>query len=703
MHVSNLNDVKVIPVYCINHEQAEQQIRYSTSKISARVNPDIEKTEDKVAVVCFGPSLHENWQKIRDFKYIISCSGSHKFLIDRGIIPTWHVEVDPREHKVQLLGEPHSDVEYLLASVVNPALVDKLLNYNTKLWHVCYEDLEKIVDIYPRGEWILSGGASVGLRAMVMARFLGFKNIDVFGMDCSFPEFNGVEHADTHPNPSRPEHRITVDYLGKTYHTSIGLIKYSRDFFKQMAMMSDVKLVMHGTGLLQHMVWAGWNDESILMDGMPKPEMLALYAPETYSKEYLELNKQLHTTNPTYGISGHKRSKIVIELANMMNTTDVLDYGCGKGTLASAMPFPIKEYDPAIPGKEKIPQPADLVVCSDVLEHIEPQFLSNVLGDLARCVKKRGYFVLHTGPALKNLPDGRNTHLIQEGKSWWTQELSKYFVIEEIREHGLELHVCVMPRPAEQLVELDSRDQAKDEMEMKFLVNSGIKFVFSNQITRWRIKTLLTKEPITIQWINSFHRDDIFVDIGANMGIYSIYAAVKKGIKVYAFEPEASNYNLLQQNILVNELQNLITSYCLSISDKMEMGILNLAEFRPGSSTHQFNSDLNPFGLKGKFVFSQGSFGLPLDYLIANKMMPQPDHIKIDVDGLEHKVVNGAIDTIRNAQSLLIEINKELPDHIKMIDLLDRLGFYYDPEQVKMSTRKDGAFKGVAEYLFKRK
>lgn len=703
MHVSNLNDVKVIPVYCISHEQAEKQIRYAMSKISARMIPDVIKTEEKVAVVCYGPSLRDTWEQVRNYKYIISCSGSHKFLIERGIIPTWHVEVDPREHKLQMLGEPHKDVEYLLASVVNPVLIDKLQNYNTKLWHVCYEEIEKIVGVYPRGEWILSGGSSVGLRALVIARFLGFKNIDVFGMDCSFPDNESIEHADIHPNPSRPEHKITTDYLGKTYHTSIGLIKYSRDFFYQMAMLGDVNLTMHGTGLLQHMVWSGWDDSSTNIEGSEKPKILALYAPETYSKEYVELNKKLHETNSSYGISGSKRTEEVLQISKQLKTTDILDYGCGKGTLAKSLPFPIKEYDPAIPGKDKIPFAADIVVCTDVLEHIEPDYLTNVLGDLARCTRKKGYFVIHTGAAIKNLPDGRNAHLIQKNRAWWWKEISKCFIVEEMKENQNELHVWVIPRPPEQMIELENKNEAKDEMEMKFLVNNDIKFVIANHLTRWRAKTLLTKEPITIQWINSFKQNDVFVDVGANMGGYSLYAAVKKNVRVFSFEPEASNYNLLQQNILVNDLQEKITSYCLALSDKMELGILNLAEFRPGSSTHQFNSRLNPLGKEGKFVFKQGSFSVPLDYLVKNNMIPQPQHIKIDVDGNEPKVILGAIQTIKNCSSILIEINKELEEHKKMIQLLNILGFEYDEEQVKLSVRKEGIFKGIGEYVFKRK
>jgi hypothetical protein len=124
----------------------------------------------------------------------------------------------------------------------------------------------------------------------------------------------------------------------------------------------------------------------------------------------------------------------------------VLDYGCGKGGLGRAIPFGICEYDPAIAGKESSPKPADLVVCTDVLEHIEPECLVYVLADLRRVTRKIGYFVIHTGPAQKHLADGRNAHLIQRDRMWWKKKLRRFFTIGRIIESGPELHVIVAPK-----------------------------------------------------------------------------------------------------------------------------------------------------------------------------------------------------------------------------------------------------------------
>jgi hypothetical protein len=108
-----------------------------------------------------------------------------------------------------------------------------------------------------------------------------------------------------------------------------------------------------------------------------------------------------------------------------MGLTDVLDYGCGKGNLGIG-----RKYDPAIPEYAKDPDPADLVVCTDVLEHIEPECLEDVLKHIQSKCRKKAFFVISTRPAKKILPDGRNAHLIIQPSGWWVSTLSRYFSIE---------------------------------------------------------------------------------------------------------------------------------------------------------------------------------------------------------------------------------------------------------------------------------
>ena len=140
------------------------------------------------------------------------------------------------------------------------------------------------------------------------------------------------------------------------------------------------------------------------------------------SESYRALNAKLHE-DPTYGTSGHKLAREVVNACNAFRTKDLLDYGCGKRGLEAALGFPIQNYDPCIEGLDSPPKPADIVVCGDVLEHIEPECLDAVLADIFRLTKKCALLLIANRPALRALPDGRNAHLIQEGPQWWLPKL----------------------------------------------------------------------------------------------------------------------------------------------------------------------------------------------------------------------------------------------------------------------------------------
>ena len=160
--------------------------------------------------------------------------------------------------------------------------------------------------------------------------------------------------------------------------------------------------------------------------------------------EYLEQNRRLHEGG-YYGLSGAKWAKTVLNACRVAGSRDVLDYGCGQRTLERALGFPIRNYDPCIPGLDATPEPADVVACTDVLEHIEPECLEEVLDDLRRVTKRLGFFVIATRPAKKTLPDGRNAHLIQEGLEWWRAKLEARFAILQLKESVGEFAVVVRP------------------------------------------------------------------------------------------------------------------------------------------------------------------------------------------------------------------------------------------------------------------
>ena len=130
-------------------------------------------------------------------------------------------------------------------------------------------------------------------------------------------------------------------------------------------------------------------------------------------------------------------------VCDALKSRDVLDYGCGQRMLEKALGFEIHNFDPCIPGLDAPPQPADIVVCADVLEHIEPECLDEVLDDLQRLTRCAGFLLVATRAAEKTLPDGRNAHLIQQGPEWWLPRIERRFRIGQYQPFTGEFAVIV--------------------------------------------------------------------------------------------------------------------------------------------------------------------------------------------------------------------------------------------------------------------
>ncbi len=161
------------------------------------------------------------------------------------------------------------------------------------------------------------------------------------------------------------------------------------------------------------------------------------------SSDYRALNQRLHSERPDYGTSGQRWAQIVSTLMQEHDCVSVLDYGCGKQTLQKALGFPIRQYDPCIEEFSATPEPADLVACTDVLEHIEADCIDSVLDDLKRVTGKVGFFTIATGPAKKTLPDGRNAHVLQRPVTWWLPQIWERWHLLAYRDLGPEFLVIV--------------------------------------------------------------------------------------------------------------------------------------------------------------------------------------------------------------------------------------------------------------------
>ncbi len=162
---------------------------------------------------------------------------------------------------------------------------------------------------------------------------------------------------------------------------------------------------------------------------------------DTITNDYLQQQRKLHQ-NPNYGVASLSFAPIVADVMRQTGCSSVSDYGAGKKRLleglkkAGVNPSLYLPYDPVFPEYGE-PQSADLVCCIDVLEHIEPELIDNVILELSNITTKLGFFSIHMGPAGKILDDGRNAHLIQKPSSWWLKKFINYFEILHLQTHQM--------------------------------------------------------------------------------------------------------------------------------------------------------------------------------------------------------------------------------------------------------------------------
>lgn len=225
-------------------------------------------------------------------------------------------------------------------------------------------------------------------------------------------------------------------------------------------------------------------------------------------------------------------------------------------------------------------------------------------------------------------------------------------------------------------------------------------FTVPNDMCDWRVKTLFTKEPVTIDWLKSFQPNSIFWDVGANIGLYTIFATTVSQVKTLAFEPESQNYQTLNNNIFHNNLHFRIKAYPIALSDQKTLGELVLSKVDVGHSGH----DIRP--AKAQYLrYTQGCMTAPADYLIRLGL-PVPTHLKIDVDGVEHLIIKGFDKNLCKIKTILIEINEEDKKHQELITHMLNKGFYFDQQQVDMTKRPESMakyFHSFREYIFKRR
>jgi FkbM family methyltransferase len=230
-----------------------------------------------------------------------------------------------------------------------------------------------------------------------------------------------------------------------------------------------------------------------------------------------------------------------------------------------------------------------------------------------------------------------------------------------------------------------------------------INFFCPGEIPEWRARTLLTKEPETIEWINTFSDKDVFWDIGANVGVYTLYAALRN-ITVMSFEPSSGNYYLLNRNIEINKMNNRISALCIAFNDNTMLDSLYMSSTSFGDSENSFAEAIDWKGDPLTASFKQAMIGFSIDDYVRQFNPLFPNHIKIDVDGIENKIIKGAKHTLsdKRIKSVLIELDSGRENYCKeVIESMEKAGMkFIEKKHAPMFDKSQ--FSDCYNYIFMR-
>ena len=209
--------------------------------------------------------------------------------------------------------------------------------------------------------------------------------------------------------------------------------------------------------------------------------------------------------------------------------------------------------------------------------------------------------------------------------------------------------------------------------------STKITYYTPNAICQYRADSFLTKEPETLEWMDEFGQGGVLYDIGANVGLYTVYYAKTKNAPVYAFEPSVFNLSLLVKNINANQIQDKVKVVCNPLTSEPQFADFKLPSTNEGGALNGFGVDYGHDGEPLKTTVSYKTLGFSLDHLLEiGALTEKPRLVKLDVDGIEHLILDGARKTLSDpkCQSVLVEINEKFElQSIKVKEILMSCGF----------------------------
>lgn len=236
----------------------KDRVKYSTG-LGLKPITECEAWRDNnnIAIVGGGPSLKDNLNELRKFKYIMACGSVHDYLIRNGIYPTWTVICDPDPCVVDYLQQANIVTEYLVASQCHQNVFEHLKYKKTYLWHAGGSTEENVIAQFPDNDYIIGGGCTVGTRAIIMAMGFGFHNLSLFGMDSSIKD--DAHHAYDFVNETETlgdVYEIKVDNgESPTFKVAGYMLAQIKDFQTICNLYSQtLKFKIYGDGLLAYIV-----------------------------------------------------------------------------------------------------------------------------------------------------------------------------------------------------------------------------------------------------------------------------------------------------------------------------------------------------------------------------------------------------------------------------------------------------------------
>lgn len=189
-----------------------------------------------------------------------------------------------------------------------------------------------------------------------------------------------------------------------------------------------------------------------------------------------------------------------------------------------------------------------------------------------------------------------------------------------------------------------------------------VRLAVPNALCRYRAETFSSKEPETLAWIDALPDGAVLWDVGANVGLYSIYAAKRRNCRVWAFEPSVFNLEALARNVHLSGVTDRVCLVPLALSDGLGPNLLRMTSTEWGGALSTFGEEYGHDGRKLEPVFEFQILGLSIEDATERLAIPLPDYIKMDVDGIEHLILKGGAAVLRGAKGILVEVNDDFEE-----------------------------------------